>query len=1097
MINVALQNNWHEIESIGIAPAALAPLIYCETGNNPITRNIHLTKRDKGKVYAFVARFNVLNESHTRVTVGTHRHGGQTFTFDSYTESRKDKPAWIDYRKQKLPIKPPAPAPTYDADSIARFKRFKSAREAFESANSVSVSNHAYIVKKGVDTAGVDIRLVDGKLQYAFYDINGTLKGYQTIDAAGVKRPVIAKSGDMAGAFTVIGNAELIKFGAIFVEGLATGLSAYHSEKLNPKQLPVVVCLSAGNLRKVVALLVSLYGNDCVNLYADNDCGLNDKGKFTGNTGEFVALEICNQHGIKSYRLPVSGGAKCDFNDTEEFTDVIVPTGIDYQRAIIAVAPTNPLKRLFKDFANEIIRETRINAKTGKNTADFYTIDECIEIITSTAALRQIDSNISYLLPNAIARQIARKEKYLVNDCDVTKIAATTTAVMAKHGIDCDSAVISRILSKEVAKRREIQRHLKTIADYLAFNEVMNMDGYTPAGVAGRLEYECELTPTMVFDNGGMGAGKTNRMVAYSKGLTGGVAYISPLVSVCKNSGERLDFLDYQSMSLSYLSANSHNVNAVFCINSIPKFDLSSHFSHLLVDEAAAVYDSIFDDNGTNKHQQKQLIDELRKAFTAVDSIIISDAGLADRHVHFYKSLCDNKRAILFQTTPATPATPVNHYLLQNHSHSHELILSDLRAGLKGVVACDTVGNAIAVKKYLIENGADPKRILLATGENDGEIDVMDFIEKPDKYAHLYDVVIHSPLIRSGTSIEYKGYEFAYLLYDGIVSTGDAMQMWGRCRNAKNRSVSFGAMIDKTRVTDFDLLFEIDVENEVHELNQKGSDITAAQYRATFNSNNEIARLRHDFTATSNADKNDFKNNFLFHCEISGRDIIRIESETKMDKGLTAEVKIQRCTDRHAAAALSELDYQHVKQAKRRLQHETDAMKRFETVAMAFGNNAEIDSVITVDDCVNEINGTIKPLLNYESLATNIDTLKALDKIDKENDCLKFSRVKLQKALNEIVTPLTVTSDGIDKKVFGKTCDKLEKHCVILAAAGLGNFKKINRIRAGFTVGNLLEKLGFDMNQIGQNGTGNREKIYQIKVNDDIARYAAQRIGCS
>ena len=143
----------------------------------------------------------------------------------------------------------------------------------------------------------------------------------------------------------------------------------------------------------------------------------------------------------------------------------------------------------------------------------------------------------------------------------------------------------------------------------------------------------------------------------------------------------------------------------------------------------------------------------------------------------------------------------------------------------------------------------------------------------------------------------------------------------------------------------------------------------------------------------------------------------------------------------------------------------------------------------------------IKQLLQFELITTDTATLKALDTVDAENDCLKFKRVDLKKALTEIITPLTVASDdeikSIGKKDFDKTCKLLEKHCVILAAAGLGNFKKINRQRAGFTVGNLLEKLGFDMNQIGQNGTGNREKIYQIKPNDEISRYATQRKGCS
>jgi hypothetical protein len=335
--------------------------LHYSTGDNPITRGIELSKHDRGKVFAFVNRFDVGNEQHAQITVGTHRHGRETFTFNSFTKSRANKPAWIDYPKPK----PIAPPPLKD-DNEWRIKAFEVAR-AFESANGANVPEHPYILKKGVNVADADIRLCNGLLQYAFYDIDDKLKGYQTITSEGVKRPVIKKTGDKNGAFTVIGNADMVRFGAIFVEGLATGLSTFHSEVLNPNKLPVIVCLDANNMRKVVAAFVEKYGNDCVNLYADNDCGLNAKGEFTGNTGVYTALEICNQHGIKSYRLPIMDGAKCDFNDTESFDDCAVPTGIDYQLAIIATAPLNAVTKkygLFEQFTKDIIRDTRIDAKT-------------------------------------------------------------------------------------------------------------------------------------------------------------------------------------------------------------------------------------------------------------------------------------------------------------------------------------------------------------------------------------------------------------------------------------------------------------------------------------------------------------------------------------------------------------------------------------------------------------------------------------------------------------------------------------------------------------------------------------------------------------
>jgi|GEM_PF-2724303 len=1076
---------------VGIDFNRVADRLHYETNGQPISGRIAIDKEAaEGNPYIFVNApwIDSKGNKYPNITFGTHAHGGFTVNFNGYREAQADKPAWVDYSKPKPIIKPITPI----SDNKWRIKAFQAALVAFNLATNEGVDKHFYVVKKAVNTAECDIRLVNGLLQYAIHDITGKLLGFQTINSDGNKRFI----GSTGGGFVVIGNADMIQFGAIFVEGLATGLSAHHSKTLNPHKLPVVVCLDAGNMRKVVAAFVEKYGNDCVNLYADNDCGLNSKGEFTGNTGVFTALEICQQHDISSYRLPVMNGEKCDFNDTQEFMDVEVPTGIDYAIELIKVCPKQSLNKLFKQFTNDIIRDTKINAKTTDNTADYFTISECTEIITRTAALRDIECDIHYQLSIAIAHQVAFKEKYLVNEFDITNVVLKTIDVLSSHGVLCCVLAVRKMLRRAVTRGREIQRKHKTITNKAAFDEVINVDGLTPGAVSEEIERESELNKIMVFDNAGMGGNKTNRYIAYSNGLKGGTLVITPLVAICKDLIERFnkagtDILDYQGISAAFLDALKHEVNAVFCINSITrKGDITDNFKHLFLDEAVAVFETILDDKGTNSKQQKQLMDVLRAIFQNAETIVISDAALADKHVEFYKSLCNNKRTILLETTPVQNA--VNYYLLQNHSHSHEFILRDVLAGKCGVVACDTVGNATAVKKYLRDNGVNQKidinRVLLATGENNGETDVREFIENPNENAYQWDVVIHSPIIRSGTSIEYADYEFAYLLYDGIISTGDAMQMWGRCRAAKDRYVSFGTRIDKSRITDANLLMQHEIDEITYTLDQKGLTLPGGIQC------DELARLRHEFTAQKNADLNDFKNNFLFQCEINGREIIRLESDTKIDTKLTAEVKKQRCEDRFAAEVLTPTRYKYIKKANRRTQAETNAMKRFEVVAMAYGDNAVIDSVITVDDCVNELNGIIKPLLAFESLTSDTKTLKALDKEDMNNQCLKVSRVELQKALNDILKPLTVANEsgGINKKVFNKACDKLEKHAVILAAAGLGNFKKINRIRAGTTVGNFLRKIGMETNQLtAQTGV----RIYQVKVNARIARYAMNRKG--
>ena len=1052
MISNILSNNSHTLadlaDSCGINYNAIAPYFYQQTGNIPITRGIHKSKDYRGKVYCFINHWTARDgKIYPIITMGTHKHGGIVEVFNGYREYMAGRGYSDSYIQQQQPRQPKreyiAPIESLEKWQI---DALNAARKAFDSATSENVSTHDYIVKKGLNVDDCDIRRGVGKygdcLMIAVKNSFGIAIGYQQIYAQNINGKDTNKYfiGRTGGGFVVIGDKSQIPFGAIYCEGLATGLKIYHSDRAtkgelkNNRKMPVIVCLSAGNMRNVVSNHASENGADNIKIYADNDCG-----KDSGNAGIFVALEICKENGIKKYRVPVSeNGAACDFADTLKFKDFAVPKKrIDYAVAILKVCPKQSIKKYWQRYAYALIENA---------ACELRSVDDCVNAVT---------------------------------------------AITSTRGVDVEKSARD-LISYEFKKRRDVTRKLKTITDFERITRY-NVDGKSLAEIATLIEFETLHTNgVMTFDNRGMGGNKTNNMVELARLLTGGIAYISPLVSVCKNAGDRLNFYDYQSTSAEFVNAHSRKINLSICINSIEKYLLAQNFTHLFIDEAAAVYAAIFDDAGTNKHQQQKLVNHLRAAFKAAKSVLIADAGLSDIEVAFFKSLAGNKQINLIETTPKE--SDKNHWLLKNHSHSHELILRDLNNGKSGVVACDTVENAIAVQRYLVTNGIDSNCILLATGENNGGDNQADFIENPTDNAHKYDVVIHSPIIRSGTSIEFSGYSFTYLLYDGVVGTSDAMQMLGRNRCATDVYVSFGNRIDKTRVTDFEMLMNGEIESYATELKNKGYDINAVDLIAQ---RNDLARLRHEFTANKNADLNDYQNNFMLFAEITGRNFTRVDSAIELDTDLKKAVKSERIDDRLNAKVLTESEYKIIKNSNIRTQAQTDAMKRYETAIMVYGeSNITSDSVITSQDVENELDGMADVLDVFELIDKDTAELKALDKADADNGSLKFERVQLQKALNDILKPLQrgTESGGITRKDFNKSLDNAEKHAPILALARLGNFKKTNRIRAGATVGNFVKKIGYE---IPIKTVIRGVKKYEIKPNDDILRYSLNRKGCS
>ena len=113
MINAILSNHRHTLAdlalSVGIDYDKVAQRLQYETHGQPISGRIAIDKKAaEGNPYIFVNEpFTDSNgNKYPNITFATHAHGGFTTNFNGYRESRKDKSAWVDYRK---PIKPPTP----------------------------------------------------------------------------------------------------------------------------------------------------------------------------------------------------------------------------------------------------------------------------------------------------------------------------------------------------------------------------------------------------------------------------------------------------------------------------------------------------------------------------------------------------------------------------------------------------------------------------------------------------------------------------------------------------------------------------------------------------------------------------------------------------------------------------------------------------------------------------------------------------------------------------------------------------------------------------------------------------------------------------
>jgi hypothetical protein len=498
------------------------------THGKPITGRIALSKEGaKANPYIFVNHFEVAGKKHFSIVAKNHK--GDEWIFDSYKETRSDS------NYTPIVFKPtPKPKPATEKPLFQR------ALQSSESATNANVSTHDYAVKKGINGDNCDIRRGgfnfehDG-FSYAdclmakYFGIDGELRGFQFINAAGDKRYINQFDGGKSGAFIVIGNAEMVQFGAIFVEGLATGLSVYSSvgdgkKTLNNAEgMPVVVCLDVGNMKAVTKAHAAKYGADTINIYADNDYKEGE-----GNAGRFIAVEIMRSLGLKSYLLPVIDGndcVKCDFNDTTEFRKYgYGTTKIDYLTALLKYGQKTSLNKLAIRLAYAVA-----DTVPFKNS-----IDEAVAIVTKAASSRGLD--VEAMVRKIITKAVSKRKAELKLNHRLTDLSTTWR-------IDVDGL------------------------DNQQINNIHNFDGVA------------------LLDNRGKGSGKTEFMGLRIAKMES-CAYVTHRTALIDDACNRLGLSHYKD-------GDRYADKIGVCINSIQKFAQNMRGMPLFLDEVRQLLETI------------------------------------------------------------------------------------------------------------------------------------------------------------------------------------------------------------------------------------------------------------------------------------------------------------------------------------------------------------------------------------------------------------------------------------------------------------------------------------------------------------------------
>lgn len=384
----------------------------------------------------------------------------------------------------------------------------------------------------------------------------------------------------------------------------------------------------------------------------------------------------------------------------------------------------------------------------------------------------------------------------------------------------------------------------------------------------GKYLPDIELTGfNTVFIQSDLGTGKTEfakRVIdRFSKDKS--VLVITPRQSLTINAAKRLGLNNYQdikSMPTESKEQRKDKADAakrMACtINSVQELAKDYEYDLVIIDEsellASHLVGSAFEHK---KSGLKHFYDLLSKA----KQVLFLDAFLSDLTLYIAdKSNRPTKQSkIVVNPYHIWGGVNINWYEGNKKGLSLiiENIINDVLNGLPVFVFTNSKEKAESLKNGLIEKIADISLLLIDknTVSNDQQ---KAFMASPDIESDNYNVIIATPTVETGLSIENPKFKTVYGIFENTDNTGTAtgaMQQMARCRKALNWHIFSRDGQNENPIFENDILNAVKatLENTIKECSASNLLATSLVFEP-----NDVTRLYCKVKAWENTQKNNF-----------------------------------------------------------------------------------------------------------------------------------------------------------------------------------------------------------------------------------------------
>lgn len=737
----------------------------------------------------------------------------------------------------------------------------------------------SYLVKKQVSDIASRFKMKRMRDRHGvftavpLYDIHATFLGLQRLyddkklQGNGVK---------MDGAHCIFGDLETadVRFS---VEGFATGASVYLAELEAKRNVAVVVAFNVGNLAKVLQAYAKAYPAWRFWNAADND-----QWKTSGNAGHLAALEIHREHQhvavMPQFELSadVLAEARATGKGPTDWNDYHVLYGL--KATAKALHARASAVRAEKDWFTYCLQRVGLSGRMAEKAAKMA-INAGMNLVPIKYSTDQVIAAVLEQLPTVAPDELRPKLRSLA-------------LWIARQQLS--QAQNLRSFSPEALRRPHVQYVSVDATPHPVHGGPMVPDHL--AELIGSLE-------GVIILRAAMGSGKTEKIIApVLQSATRG-AYIAHRVSLMDDAHRRLNrdknghpvenpLEHYKWVMQSHMPYVSH---LVCCINSLTasKFynaeerNWFTTLDTLCIDEASQV---IRHTTTGPVDGRVKVMDALIDSVAAAKRVLLCDADANDTVIEFCEMARPGQTITVIEINGKTPEIRVDH---GEDEVVWQLAVDQICAGRRVLVANDSAESAKRMAALIESKVADGEikapRMLVVHSEVKADPDVEAFLSNPADEALKYDVLIYSPAISSGVSMNIRHFERHFGLFSGnSVGPSDALQMLRRDRTARHYVIGIGHS-SAQRETNADVMYRgmLVAEDLVCQIENLPDEYRISRKKTAFD------KMYLSTVALENKARNNFANNLLLMLEAEGYQVQRLDLKGAEDE-LVAESRENR-----------------------------------------------------------------------------------------------------------------------------------------------------------------------------------------------------------